>query len=144
MSLITAKNPSTVSSYLPTMGKKVSPNEVTLNDKALEIKEKMLLSYKRLNQLFKNLATEYRNCANRSVRGTDLVEGLKKVASNCEKQGEYCLKRGRNLDGWCSYKSQKQEVQAMADAIQKLENAMTSQSSYISSSGSVDTNMYTK
>ena len=97
-SLVTAPNATKVSNYVLKISSKVNDNELVVNNKADEFKSKIEACYKNLNKHFLEIASEYRKCANQSVKGDKIVSSLKKVASNCETQGKYCLNRKKQLD----------------------------------------------
>ena len=130
--LVTAPNSSKVAKYELSMGSKVNNNEIVLNAKADELKAKMDACYVKLNEHFKNIATEYRNCANKSVKGADLVNALKKLAKNCENQGKYCLNRKKNLDDWFTKDQQQKESTEVKQAVGALESSTSSMNNDIS------------
>ena len=96
--LVTAPKKNVVEGYNIGIGSKVNIEEVVVNDKADELYNKIHSSYSLLNKFFQEIAAEYRKCASQSVKGDSICASLKKVASNCEKQGQYCLNRQRNLE----------------------------------------------
>jgi hypothetical protein len=96
--LVTAPNGTAISKYELRVSNKVEENMVIVDDRADELKQKIETCYKNLNTYFLRIAEEYRRCANQSVKGDRLVSSLKKVATNCENQGRYCLNRKKQLD----------------------------------------------
>ena len=91
--LVTAPNSTSISKYELRLSNKIDENLVNVDDKADELKRKIEICYKNLNTHFLKIAEEYRRCANQSVSGDQLGESLRKVATNCENQGRYCLNR---------------------------------------------------
>ena len=94
------KSPSGVSmkNYFLSLNNKVNENEVVVDKKAQELYDKIYKTYSNLNKYFQEIALEYKRCATQSVKGDSLVEGLKKIAKNCENQGKYCLNRQKDLE----------------------------------------------
>ena len=96
--LVTAPNKNVVDGYRIEVGSKVNTEEIVVNNKADELYEKIHSSYTLLNKFFQEIAAEYRKCASQSVKGDSICASLKKVASNCEKQGQFCLNKQRSLE----------------------------------------------
>jgi predicted nucleic acid-binding Zn-ribbon protein len=95
--LVDAPTNTKVEKNILTMNGKVNTNEVVVDKKADALYNAIYKNYTELNKYFQAIAAEYRNCANKSVKGQKLVASLKKVAKNCENQGKYCLNRQKNL-----------------------------------------------
>ena len=127
--LVTAPNGTKVSNYEIKLNTKVNENDLTVNNKADELKSKIEACYKNINRDFNTIATEYRKCANQSVKGDKLVASLKKVAKNCENQGKYCLNRKKQLDNLYKKALSEQHTNELNMAIEEIEGFSTDSAS---------------
>ncbi len=97
-SLVTAPSGTKMRQYiLNGVNGKVNEGEVIVNKKANELYKNIYKTYTKLNKYFQEIGKEYRRCATQSVKGDNLVSALKKVAKNCENQGQYCLNKQKKL-----------------------------------------------
>ncbi len=129
--LVTAPSGTKVAKYELAVGTKVNSNELVLDSKADTLKKEIDECYKKIEGYFKSIATEYRSCANKSVKGTKIVASLKKVATNCEKQGEYCGTRKKQLNTLFTKDKNKKDEIELENAIDNLQTSSNTNSSEI-------------
>ena len=95
--LVTAPGAAKVDKYNIAINGKVNGNEVAVDDKADALYKAIYNNYTTLNKYFQAIATEYKKCASKSVKGQKLMASLKNVANKCKDQGNECIARQKKL-----------------------------------------------
>lgn len=130
--LVTATNPTVVESYNLTMNPAINENSVVFNDNSQTCYQAICNNYKKINDLFKNLADQF-NQVKPFVTGTNLKSNLQKVSNQCAEQGSACLKRKEKLqelyqysEGQAHFAKLEENFDSLLKAYQKLQGSYDS------------------